>query len=167
MKLLNSAVLKREKWPRRMHDLVVIALSSPLLLGVYEDRKLIKTIESSGKSSEILPELYADLAKQYEFSHLIYARGPGSFMAIKISYIFLKTLSIINNIPFLGTDAFYFNENRPIKAVGKLCFVKTSSGIQTQRFEEVPLNRFRLPEHLHLEDFEEDTAPYYGIGAVG
>ena len=105
--------------------------------------------------------------KRYDFGHLIYARGPGSFMAIKISYIFLKTIAITKNIPLLATDAFYFNENTPIKAVGKLCFVKTSQGIETQLFNEVPLNRFRLPEQLVLEDFDTDTAPYYGIGAVG
>jgi len=150
-----------------MHDLVVIALSSPLLLGVYKDGVLVEKIESEEKSSEALPTLYKELRTRYGFAHLVYARGPGSFMAIKISYIFLKTISIIEKIPFLATDAFYFNENQPIKAVGKLCFVKTSSGIKTQTFDEVPLNRFRLPKQLHLDDLEEDTAPYYGIGAVG
>lgn len=150
-----------------MHDLVVVALSSPLLIGVYEEGRLIEQIESEAKSSEVLPSLCESLLGRYDFSHLIYARGPGSFMAIKISYIFLKTLSIARNIPLLATDAFYFNENRPIKAVGKLCFVKTTQGIETQMFSEVPLNRFRLPEHLILEDFETDAAPYYGIGAVG
>ncbi len=150
-----------------MHDLVVIALSSPLLLGVYKEGELIEVIESSEKTSEILPRLFKELSQRYRFSHLIYAKGPGSFMAIKISYIFLRTVSITKNIPLLATDAFYFNENSPIKAVGKLCFVKTSEGIVTQVFNEVPLNRFRLPKRLRLDDFEKDTAPYYGIGAVG
>ncbi len=160
-------VSKRERWPKRMHDLVVIALSSPLLLGVYKDGLLIETVESDEKSSEVLPKLYKELRSRYSFTHLVYAKGPGSFMAIKISYIFLKTISIVENITFLATDAFYFNENQPIKAVGKLCFVKTSTAIVTQTFDEVPLNRFRLPEQLHLEDLEEDTVPFYGIGAVG
>ena len=150
-----------------MHDLVVVALSSPLLVGVYENGRLIEAIETEEKSSEVLPSLCSELMERYDFSHLIYAKGPGSFMAIKISYIFLKTLSITKNIPLLATDAFYFNENSPIKAVGKLCFVKICSEIKTQVFNEVPLNRFRLPEQLVLEDFDTDTAPYYGIGAVG
>lgn len=150
-----------------MHDLVVIALSSPVLVGVYKDGTLVEAIESTEKSSEILPSICKELMRRYEFSHLVYAKGPGSFMAIKVAYIFLKTLSITKNIPLLATDAFYFNENSPVKAVGKLCFVKTTSGITTQMFDEVPSNRFRLPEHLKLEDFETDTAPYYGIGAVG
>ncbi len=149
-----------------MHDLVVIALSSPIFLGVYKDGELIETIESDERSSEVLPRLVQDLLNKYTFSHFIYAKGPGSFMAIKITYLFLKTLSIIKKIPFLATDAFYFNENQPIKAIGKLCFVKTSDTIVTQTFPEVPVNRFRLPKRLHLEDFEQDTAPFYGIGAV-
>ena len=150
-----------------MHDLVVIALSSPLLLGVYRDGKLVETVETAEKTSEVLPQIVNELLARYEFSHLIYAKGPGSFMAIKLSYIFLKTLSITKNIPFLATDAFYFNENQPIKAVGKLCFVKTTQQkIVTQTFDEVPVNRFRLPERLQLDDFEPDTAPFYGIGAV-
>ena len=150
-----------------MHDLVVIALSSPLLVGVYKEGTLIETIESGAKSSDVLPTICEELMERYDFSHFVYAKGPGSFMAIKVCYIFLKTLSIAKNIPLLATDAFYFNENTPVKAVGKLCFVKTTEGIKTQMFEEVPLNRFRLPEELKLDDFETDTAPYYGIGAVG
>jgi tRNA A37 threonylcarbamoyladenosine modification protein TsaB len=150
-----------------MHDLVVIALSSPLLIGVYKDGLLVEAVESTEKSSEILPSICEELMERYEFSHMVYAKGPGSFMAIKVGYIFLKTLSIAKNIPLLATDAFYFNENQPIKAVGKLCFVKIAQEIKTQVFNEVPLNRFRLPERLVLEDFETDTAPYYGIGAVG
>ena len=150
-----------------MHDLVVIALSSPLLLGIYKDGKLVERVETTEKTSDVLPRLCSELMERYEFAHLVYAKGPGSFMAIKLGYVFLKTLSITKNIPFLATDAFYFNENQPIKAVGKLCFVKTTHAIVTQTFDEVPLNRFRLPECLQLDDFESDTAPFYGIGAVG
>ena len=166
MRWLNSAVSKRGRWPKRMHDLVVIALSSPILLGVYKDGELIEAVESDEKSSEVLPRLVQELLEKYRFGHLVYAKGPGSFMAIKITYLFLKTLSITKNIPFLATDAFYFNDNQPIKAVGKLCFVKNSDTIETQTLPEVPVNRFRLPKRLRLEDFEHDTAPFYGIGAV-
>jgi len=87
-------------------------------------------------------------------------------MAIKVSYLFLKTLSIVKGIPFLATDAFYFNNNTPIKAVGKLCFVKMADNIETQVFDEVPKNHFELPQELILEDFSDDTLPYYGIDAV-
>ena len=44
-----------------MHDLVVIALTPPLMIGVYKDRKLIETIKSDERSSEILPEIFKEL----------------------------------------------------------------------------------------------------------
>ncbi len=50
-------------------------------------------------------------------------------MGIKVTYLFLKTLSIVKNIPLLAIDGFFFNENHPIKAVGKLYFVKNSNTI--------------------------------------
>jgi tRNA A37 threonylcarbamoyladenosine modification protein TsaB len=149
-----------------MHDLLVIALSSPILVGVYEDGRLIKTIETEEKSSEALPEIIQELLDSYDFSHLVYANGPGSFMAIKVTYLFLKTVSITKNVPLLARDAFYFNDNTPIKAVGKLFFVKNSDTITTQTFDTAPAGSFRLPEKLCLEDFEEETVPHYGIGAV-
>ena len=147
-------------------DIVVIALSAPLLIGIYENNKLIDRLEFHEHTSEILPTLFESLLNKYHIEHLIYAKGPGSFMAIKISYIFLKSLSILKKIPFLATDAFYFNENRPIKAVGKLYFVKTSTSIETQTLETADDRNFELPDSLRLTDFNTDTVPFYGIGAV-
>ncbi|MEE8589605.1 MAG: hypothetical protein V3S80_09710 [Sulfurimonadaceae bacterium] len=150
-----------------MHDLVVIALTSPIIIGVYKDRELIETIKSEERSSEVLPELFKTLIAKYEIDHIIYAKGPGSFMAIKVSFIFLRTLCIVKNISLLATDAFYFNNNAPIKAVGKLYFVKNRDAIETETLSEAPVMEFTLPQQLILEDFSEETAPFYGIGAVG
>ncbi len=150
-----------------MHSVVVIALSLPLKIGIYDERHtLVATHELQEHTSESLPLFFDTLLKEYTLSRLIYAKGPGSFMAIKVSYLFLKTLSIVKGIPFLATDAFYFNNNTPIKAVGKLCFVKMADNIETQVFDEVPKNHFELPQELILEDFSDDTLPYYGIDAV-
>ncbi|RUM64825.1 MAG: hypothetical protein DSZ03_03785 [Sulfurimonas sp.] len=149
-----------------MHSVVVIALSLPLKVGVYENNQLIYSRELHEHTSESLPMLFETLLQQYDISQLIYANGPGSFMAIKVSYLFLKTLSIVKQIPFLATDAFYFNKNRPIKALGKLCFVKMTHSIETQVFDEVPNGTFELPQELIIDDFSSDTLPYYGIAAV-
>ncbi len=149
-----------------MHSVVVIALSLPLKIGVYENNQLIYSDELHEHTSESLPLFFKTLLQQYDVSRLIYANGPGSFMAIKVSYLFLKTLSIVNNIPFLATDAFYFNKNQPIKALGKLCFVKMAHSIETQVFDEVPSNTFELPQELIVDDFNSDTLPHYGIAAV-
>ena len=151
----------------RSVDLVFITLSSPVLVGVYEEKKLIETIESYEKSSEILPNIFDELSKKYKIKKLFYANGPGSFMAIKIAYIFLKSMSVLKNIPLLATDAFYFNENQPIKAIGKLFFVKISSEIKTQKLEIAPEVGFMLPDVLEYSGFSTAAAPLYGIGAVG
>lgn len=150
-----------------MHDLVVIALTSPIIVGVYKDRELIETIKSEERSSEVLPGLFKNLMERYAIEHIVYAKGPGSFMAIKVSYIFLRTLCIVKNISLLATDAFYFNNNAPIKAVGKLYFVKNRDAIETETLTVAPIMEFTLPQQLKLEDFSEETAPFYGIGAVG
>jgi tRNA A37 threonylcarbamoyladenosine modification protein TsaB len=148
-------------------DLVFITLSSPIKVGVYEDNKLIDSIISEEKSSEILPIIYKDLDKKYNIKQLFYANGPGSFMAIKVAYIFLKSMSVLKNIPLYSTDAFYFNENQPIKAIGKLCFVKLSSEIKTQKLETTPNMDFRLPDVLDYNEFSTSAQPLYAIGAVG
>ena len=69
-------------------DILVIALSSPIYIGIYEDKKLIKSITSDEKSSDVLPILFEDILKEYEIKNLFYVNGPGSFMAIKVAYIY-------------------------------------------------------------------------------
>lgn len=148
-------------------DIVLVALSSPILVGVYEDKKLIDTISTKEKSSEILPVVFKDLLLKYEIQNLFYANGPGSFMAIKVSYVFLKSLSILKNIPLYARDAFYFNNNQPIKAIAKLYFVKISSEIKTQKLEKAPQSEFILKDVLEYGEFSKQSTPLYSIGAVG
>jgi tRNA A37 threonylcarbamoyladenosine modification protein TsaB len=148
-------------------DVLAITLTSPILIGIYEDQKLIDVIQSEEKSSDVLPLLFRDILKKYDVQKLFYANGPGSFMAIKVAYIFLKSISIIKKIPLLATDAFYFNQNQPIKAIAKLYFVKLASEIKTQKLETVPEAAFSLPDVLDYNEFSTNTAPLYMIGALG
>jgi tRNA A37 threonylcarbamoyladenosine modification protein TsaB len=148
-------------------DVLLIALTSPIKIGIYKEGTLVKTIENTGKSSDVLPSIYKEILEQYKVRKLLYANGPGSFMAIKVAYIFLKSLSILKKIPLFATDAFYFNDNQPIKAIGKLHFVKISSEIKTQKLETVPEVTFLLPDVLDYNEFSKNTTPLYMIGAVG
>jgi len=150
-----------------MLDVVVLSLSTPIQVGVYKDLELVEVFSSEEKSSEALAILFKDILDKYIIDRLSYTNGPGSFMAIKVGYIFLKTLSIIKSIPLFATDAFYFNDNQPIKAVAKLYFVKNRDKIITEKFEEVQLCEFKLPQTLDINNFSTDAAPFYGIGAVG
>ncbi len=148
-------------------DILLITLTSPIKIGIYENSLLIQTIESIERSSDILPLIFKDLFKKYEIEKLFYANGPGSFMAIKVAYVFLKSLSIVKNIPLFATDAFNFNKNEPIKAIGKLHFVKVASEIKTRKLETAPEVTFELPDVLDYNEFSTTTAPLYMIGAVG
>jgi tRNA A37 threonylcarbamoyladenosine modification protein TsaB len=163
-------VQKLLNWKKLMPkevDLLLIALTSPIKIGIYENQQLIETIENGGRSSDVLPSIFEDLLKRYNIQKLFYANGPGSFMAIKVAYIFLKSMSILKNIPLFATDAFYFNKNQPIKAIGKLHFVKVASEIKTQNLETVPEVIFSLPDVLDYKEFSKNTTPLYKIGAVG
>lgn len=82
-------------------DVVCVTLSSPILIGIYEDKKLIETISTEEKTSDILPKIFENILQKYEIKNLFYAKGPGSFMAIKITYLFLKSLSILKKFHFL------------------------------------------------------------------
>jgi len=148
-------------------DVVVVALSSPLLIGIYEDKTLIETFSSDKKSSDVLPTLFKEILTKYCIKKMFYANGPGSFMAIKVAYIFLESLSVLKNIPLFATDAFYFNNNQPIKAIGKLFFVKIDSEIKTQKLEIVPETTFSLPDVLDYAEFNDNNTPLYSIAAVG
>ena len=148
-------------------DILLIALSSPIQIGIYENKKLIDTISSREKSSDILATVFKSIFDTYNVQNFFYANGPGSFMAIKVAYIFLKSMSILKKIPLLATDAFYFNKNQPIKAIGKLCFVKINAEIKTQKLETVPESNFILPDLLDYNEFSTISTPLYSIGAVG
>jgi len=148
-------------------DILLVALTSPIKIGIYDKNTLIETIESNEKSSDILPQIFKKLLNTYDVKQLFFANGPGSFMAIKVAYIFLKSLSILKKIPLFATDAFSFNENSPIKAIGKLYFVKVASEIKTQKLENISEAKFMLPDILEYSKFNTKTTPYYMINAVG
>jgi len=112
-----------------------VALSSPLHVGLYEDTVLIEQYSLSEQTSEALPQIFEKISKTYRVKQLFFAKGPGSFMSIKVSYIFLKTLSITLGIPLYATDGFTFNGGAPIKAMRQLYFVKEDNTIVTKIFE--------------------------------
>ncbi len=151
-----------------MHDAVVIALGSPVLVGVYDESgSLVESITSDKMGSDALGDIFETLLATYALRHLAYANGPGSFMGIKVTYLFLKTLSLVKKIPLFALDGFFFNQNHPIKAYGKLYFVKNSSTISVSTLDEPIMRGFELPTHLEIKNLKSDNTPYYGIDAVG
>ncbi len=143
-----------------------MALSSPLLVGVYKNGQLLEKIESSQKTSDALPGIFKKLFKQYQIQKIFYARGPGSYMAIKLVYVFLKTLQIVKNIELFGCEGFVFNNNRPIRAFGNLYFVKEDGKIVTKKFEKPLKSSFELPQRLDEVECGEEISPLYVLPAV-
>lgn len=142
-------------------------MTPPLQIGVYHDSTLIESIKSDDKTSDALPPLFDALLKKYTINALYFAKGPGSFMAIKVTYIFLRTLSITKNIPLFATEGFTFNDNNPIKATGALYFMKKDGKILTEKIG-TPLTRqdFTLPTTLERTHFSSDVEPLYVLPAV-
>ncbi len=149
-------------------DILVISLTSPLLIGIYHENNLIQTYSSKEKTSDILPIFFDEILKKYICQNLYYSNGPGSFMAIKITYLFLKTLSITLNVPLFATNGFSFNKKSPIKAVGALYFVEENGTIRTQKIDVKNINLipFSLPKHLDKKIFSDQTKPLYILPAV-
>ncbi|NCB13392.1 MAG: hypothetical protein EOM78_17365 [Erysipelotrichia bacterium] len=150
-----------------MIEVLVITISNPLLIGVYEKKKLIKEFKLDGKTSDLLPELFEDLLKDYDISKIIYVNSPGSFMAIKVAYLFLKTICITKNIELNAIDGFEFNENSPIKALGKKYFIKIDNEIKVDFLEKDSIIcDFKLPMCIEKYNFNKETLPIYNLPAV-
>jgi hypothetical protein len=135
-------------------------------MGVYEDDILIKTFSSELKTSEILLPYITDVLNNYDISEIIYTRGPGSYMAIKLTYIMLKTIEIIRGIKCVGCSGFALNDGQPIKAIGNLYFIKEKETIMTKKFEQ-PVNViFTLPQSIQDLEIDEESTPEYILPAV-
>jgi hypothetical protein len=138
-------------------------------VGVYEDKVLIEAFKSKEKTSDILPKIFDTILKKYHTQNLYFARGPGSFMAIKITYLFLKTLTISKNMQLFATDGFDFNENCPIKAIGTLYFIKEDGIISTRKITDDEIKKikpFHLPKRLDSQLFTTDNEPLYILPAI-
>lgn len=87
-------------------------------------------------------------------------------MAIKASYIFLKTLSITLDIPLFACDGFAVNQNSPIPAFAKLFFIKKNGKITTELLDKEYSNKIELPTNLTKIKFNNSTEPLYVLPAI-
>jgi len=148
-------------------EVLVISISKPLLIGIYENKKLIKEYKLEGKTSDLLPSLFLQILKEYDIKRINYVNSPGSYMAIKVAYIFLKTISISKNIEFMACNGFEFNENSPIKALGKKYFIQDKDDIKVDFLEKDDIIRdFKLPNSIDKINFNKQTLPIYNLPAV-
>jgi len=148
-------------------EVLVISISKPLLIGIYENKKLIKEYKLEGKTSDLLPSLFSNILKEFDINRINYVNSPGSYMAIKVAYIFLKTISISKKIEFMACNGFEFNENSPIKALGKKYFIQDKNSIKVDFLEKNDILRdFKLPNSIDRINFNKQTLPIYNLPAV-
>jgi len=148
-------------------EVLVISISKPLLIGIYENKKLIKEHKLEGKTSDLLPSLFKELLKEFNIKRISYVNSPGSYMAIKVAYIFLKTISISKNIELMACNGFEFNQNSPIKALGKKYFIQNKNEIKVDFLEKDDIIRdFKLPNSIDKINFNKQTLPIYNLPAV-
>lgn len=148
-------------------DLVLFSVSSPVLCGIYEDLELKEDRSFECKSMDALTEILYTL-RDRKINRIFYAKGPGSFTAIKLTHIFLQTLKIASGVEIFSTDAFYFNSNAPIKAFGNQYFVKKENEeIMLESFENGVVEQvFALPQKIHIEDFSIENQPLYVLPPI-
>ncbi len=150
-----------------MFEVLVISISKPIKVGIYKDGDLIEAIEKEGMTSDILPSIFKEILEKYELKTIVYVNTPGSYMAIKVAYLFLKTVSLSKNIEFFALSGFEFNDNSPIKALGKKYFFNKNGKVIIDFLEEKSIiSDFKLPKSLDKTNFSSDTLPIYNLPAV-
>lgn len=144
-------------------SLLVCALATPLLAGIYINNKLSKSYTSHLSTSEGLSEILKQVLKNFELERLIYANSPGSFMGLKVAYISLKSISIINGCPLFGVDGFIFSKGKAIRASKNKSFIKNGSSI---KLSDEPPAALSLPQDISGIKLNDDNLPQYFSPAV-
>jgi len=146
-------------------ELLIIPIGD-IQVGIYQDSILIKSIKSELMSSEFLPDIYDKLSKKYDIKTVYFINGPGSYMAIKLTYIFLTTIAIVKDIPIKAANGFHFNSAKAIKALGNKYFILVDEKIELKSFDEKIEYDFILPINLNVDIFNNNIKPIYMLPAV-
>lgn len=171
--------------PCKMRKILILpnVANAPTLIGVYDTScNLVESHTLAIPLSDGLVPLFVEFDnKGVAFKELYFVRGPGSFMALKLIYLFAKTLQITKNIALYATDAFYFNDNSPIKAYGNCYFVKDNAESHATESHALPnillktynvpnaippIAPFTLPQVLNLEIFSTELSPLYVLPPI-
>ncbi len=146
--------------------LFVNPISVPLQFALYREGVLERSWSREGYASEHLAEELDRLTAEGEIGEILYVNGPGSQMGIKLAYIALRTLELSRGVPFGAVSAFELNGGRPLKAMGRLYFVKEKETIITKTFDEPIAQEFSFPPSLEGMEREPDPRPHYRLPAV-
>jgi hypothetical protein len=146
--------------------LLINPIAVPLQIGCYEADRLRCSRALDGRASDVLLGALEALLAEHDIDRILYVNGPGSYMAIKLTYITLATIQMLRGIPFEACSAFALNDQRPVRAMGALYFVKEKETIITQKFDEIIPQEFGLPSYLGDLELEAENTPLYILPAV-
>ncbi|WP_456433401.1 hypothetical protein [Nitratifractor sp.] len=147
--------------------LLINPVSTPPAVARYgSDGMLEEVIPLQGQISEALIPVLEEAIERGPVARIIYVHGPGSNMGIKLTYILLRTLEMTRSISFEACSAFDLSGGAPVRAMGKLYFVKEKETIITRRFDEAPELRFTFPETITAITPAPDREPDYRLPAV-
>lgn len=150
------------------YEILIFPLGEPLQIGVYQEGRKVDEFSVQGQLSENLLSLYDKVCQKYsKISEIYFLKGPGSFMALKLVYLFVKTLEITKGIQVQACTSFEFNQETPIKAYGKSYFVREKGEIILKVLENTPKNcEYVLPLILDKKLFTKEIEPLYLLPAV-
>lgn len=153
--------------PKLPVTVLLISASRPMRLAVY-DRvgAKLESFESDAPATESFYPLFKAIDEKYAIEKLAYARGPGSFMGLKLGYVFMQTLALARNLPFTAASSFVLSDGAPVQAHGKRWFAQEANGIGVKLFEAAPEDRLLPPDRLDLNLFDTNTEPDYFMPAV-
>ncbi|MDR0408362.1 MAG: hypothetical protein LBH45_05575 [Campylobacteraceae bacterium] len=127
---------------------------------------MIKSFKSDEMVSDSLPKIFKKISHFFTCSELFYAKGPGSFMSIKVTYVYLRSLQIALRVPLFACEGFVFNENSPIKAFGNQWFFKEKKSIVLKENIMAKTEPFKLPNILDRKKFNNENEPLYILSAI-
>ena len=148
------------------YTILLNTIAVPLQLGLYKEDAKISALSLEGQTSEVLLQAVEKWLDSYAIEKCIYVNGPGSYMAIKLTYLMLRTLEMVRGIPFFGVSAFELNGGKPVKAMGNLYFTKGKETIMTKKFDEKVKQEFWLPDNLSALSLDRENIPHYILPAV-
>ncbi len=147
-------------------------MQSPVHVGVYNsDYRLIHVFSVSKPTNFALSEIFEILLKWikercYQIQALYYAKGPGSFMAMKLTHVFMHTWVLLNPVPLYSTLGFVFNQHTPIKAFGKMYYVLSQEQVKLCALDSVVEIPMCLPSVLDFSVFCTNNQPLYLLPPV-
>ncbi len=153
--------------PKKPVTLLLLSAASPMQIGLYDEKgALLEQQQLAGKASSELYPAFEAIDRAYQVTALAYARGPGSFMGLKLGFVFLRSYAIAKNIPMYAADSFYFTGGYPIMASRVRAYFKSGEEISIGRLESPPESGLRLPDRLNLSELDAPLEPLYIQPAV-